>query len=144
MNVNIPFGAGIKYKLNKEWDLGFEVGVGYTFSDYLDDVGGYFADKGDLMGINSSSLSAAMGHRENEKIAAWTGRDREAIARAYYVSKGYPLSDPNLYPVGSFPELDKDNGGVRNSSSRLNDMYVLTSFKIIYHIAPSIKCPVIR
>ncbi len=142
VNVNIPFGAGIKYKLNKEWDLGFEAGIRYTFSDYLDDVGGYFADKGDLMG--NSSLSAAMGHRENEKIAAWTGRDREAYARAYYVGKGYPLSDPTLYPMNSFPELDALNGGVRNSSSRLNDMYILTSFKIIYHIAPSIKCPVIR
>ncbi len=142
VNVNIPFGAGVKYKLNKVWDLGLEVGIRYTFSDYLDDVGGYFADKGDLTGI--SNLSAAMGHRENEKIAAWTGRDREAFARTYYVTRGYPLSDPTLFPVGSFPELDKTNGGVRNSSSRLNDMYVLTSFKIIYHIAPSIKCPVIR
>ncbi len=142
INANVHFGAGVKYKLNKEWDVGFEVGVRYTFSDYLDDVGGYFADKGDLTGI--SNLSAAMGHRENEKIAAWTGRDREAFARAYYVARGYPLSDPNLYPVGSFPELDITNGGVRNSSSRLNDMYILTSFKIIYHIAPSIKCPVIR
>ena len=142
INVNIPFGAGIKYKLNQVWDLGFEVGVRYTFSDYLDDVGGYFADRGELTGI--SNLSAAMGHRENEKIAALTGRDREALARAYYVGKGYPLTDPNLFPVGSFPELDITNGGVRNSSSRLNDMYVLTSFKIIYHIAPSIKCPVIR
>jgi Outer membrane protein beta-barrel domain len=143
VNVNIPFGAGVKYKLNKEWDLGFEVGVRYTFSDYLDDVGGYFADKGDLTGI--SSLSAAMGHRENEKIAAWTGRDREAFARAYYVTRVDPaFSDPSLYPIGSFPELDGTIGGVRNSSSRLNDMYILTSFKIIYHIAPSIKCPVIR
>jgi hypothetical protein len=142
VNANVHFGAGVKYKLDKNWDLGFEVGIRYTFSDYLDDVGGYFADKGDLMGI--SSLSAAMGHRENEKIAAWTGRDREAFARAYYVARGYAISDPNLFPVGSFPELDLTNGGVRNSSSRLNDMYILTSFKIIYHLAPTIKCPVIR
>lgn len=142
VNVNIPFGAGVKYKLNKVWDLGFEVGIRYTFSDYLDDVGGYFADRGDLTGI--SNLSAAMGHRENEKIAARTGRDREAFARTYYVTRGFPLSDPILFPIGSFPELDITNGGVRNSSSRLNDMYVLTSFKIIYHIAPNIKCPVVR
>jgi hypothetical protein len=143
VNVNIPFGAGIKYKLDKNWDLGFEVGIRYTFSDYLDDVGGYFADKGDLAAF--SSLSAAMGHRENEKIAAWTGRDREAFARAYYITRVDPaFADPNLFPIGSFPELDATIGGVRNSSSKLNDMYILTSFKIIYHIAPSIKCPVIR
>jgi Outer membrane protein beta-barrel domain len=142
INVNIPFGAGVKYKLNKDWDLGFEVGIRYTFSDYLDDVGGYFADKADLTGI--SNLSAAIGHRENEKIAAWTGRDREAFARAYYLSRGLIDNSITFADMRSFPELDITNGGVRNSSSRLNDMYILTSFKIIYHIAPSIKCPVIR
>jgi Outer membrane protein beta-barrel domain len=143
INANVHFGVGVKYKLDKNWDLGFETSVRYTFSDYLDDVGGYFADKGDLAAF--SSLSAAMGHRENEKIAAWTGRDREAFARAYYITRVDPaFADPNLFPIGSFPELDATIGGVRNSSSKLNDMYILTSFKIIYHIAPSIKCPVIR
>jgi hypothetical protein len=142
VSVNIPFGVGLKYKLDKNWDFGFEAGIRYTFSDYLDDVGGYFADKGDLTGI--SNLSAAMGHRENEKIAAWTGRDREAFARAYYLSKGLIDNSVTFANMGSFPELDATNGGVRNSSSKLNDMYILTSFKIIYHIAPSIKCPVIR
>ena len=143
VNANVHFGAGIQYKLNRNWDLGVEAGVRYTFSDYLDDVGGYFAKKSDLAAFNS--LSAAMGHRENEKIAAWTGRDREAFARAYYVTKVDPaFSDPNRFPLESFPELDGTIGGVRNSSSRLNDMYVLTRFKIVYHIAPSIKCPVIR
>jgi Outer membrane protein beta-barrel domain len=141
VNVSIPFGAGVKYKLNKNWDLGFEVGIRYTFSDYLDDVGGYFADKGLLSG---NSLSAAMGHRENEKIAALTGRDREALARAYYLSKGLIDNSIAFANMASFPELDITNGGVRNSSSRLNDMYVLTSFKIIYHLTPTIKCPVIR
>lgn len=143
VNANVHFGAGIKYKLDRNWDLGFEAGVRYTFTDYLDDVGGYLANKSDLAAF--SSLSAAMGHRENEKTAAWTGRDREAFARAYYATRVNPaFSDPNLFPIGSFPELDGTIGGVRNSSSRLNDMYVLTRFKIIYHIAPSIKCPVIR
>jgi len=143
VSVNIPFGAGLKYKLNKNWDLGFEVGVRYTFSDYLDDVGGYFANKSDLMGI--SSLAAAMGHRENEKIAVLTGRDREAFVRAYYATTVDPaFSNPNFKPIGSFPELNAKIGGVRNSSSKLNDMYILTSFKIIYHFASSIKCPVIK
>jgi len=142
VNANLHFGAGIKYKLNSNWDVGFEVGIRYTFTDYLDDVGGYFAKKSDLAAF--SSLSAAMGHRENEKTAAWTGRDREAFARAYYTKINPKYSDPNLFPIGSFPELDGTNGGVRNSSSKLNDMYILTNFKIIYHVTPSIKCPVIR
>lgn len=150
INVSIPFGVGIRYKLNRTWDLGFEAGVRYSFSDYLDDVGGYYADPTDLAnGI--SNLSAAMGHRENEKIAALSGKDREAFVRNYYATqgtKGSPANpaflDANLFPLNTLPTFDGAFGEGRNSSSRLNDMYLLTSFRIIYHIAPSIKCPVIR
>lgn len=149
ISVSIPFGVGIRYKLNRTWDLGFEAGVRYTFSDYLDDVGGYYADPQDLLQV--STLSAAMGHRENEKIAALSGKDREAFIRNYYATQGTKGSPPNpafldatLFPLNSLPTFDGAFGEGRNSSSRLNDMYLLTSFRIIYHIAPSIKCPVIR
>lgn len=149
INVSIPFGVGVRYKLNRTWDLGFEAGVRYSFSDYLDDVGGYYADPQDLLQV--STLSAAMGHRENEKIAALSGKDREAFIRNYYATQGTKSSPPNpafldatLFPLNSLPTFDGAFGEGRNSSSRLNDMYLLTSFRIIYHIAPSIKCPVIR
>ncbi len=149
VNVSIPFGVGIRYKLNHYWDLGFETGVRYTFSDHLDDVGGYYADITDL--ANANPLSAVFGHRENEKFATLTGKDREAFVRNYYATQGTKGSPPNpafldanLFPLNSLPTFDGAFGEGRNSSSRLNDMYLLTSFRIIYHIAPSIKCPVIR
>lgn len=41
----IPFGAGARYKLNKGFDIGIELGFRKTFTDYLDDVSGnYVAD----------------------------------------------------------------------------------------------------
>ena len=139
----------IRYKLNHYWDLGFEAGVRYSFSDYLDDTGGYYADFTDLATANS--LSAVFGHRENEKFTALTGKDREGFIRNYYATQGTKGSPPNpafldatLFPLNTLPTFDGAFGEGRNSSSRLNDMYVLTSFRIIYHIPPSIKCPVIR
>ncbi|WP_375434298.1 DUF6089 family protein [uncultured Hymenobacter sp.] len=36
--IAIPFGIGARYKLNKSFDLGFEIGFRKTFNDYLDDV----------------------------------------------------------------------------------------------------------
>lgn len=36
--VNIPFGAGIRYKFTYMIDIGFEVGLRKLFTDYLDDV----------------------------------------------------------------------------------------------------------
>ncbi|MCA8832195.1 DUF6089 family protein [Hymenobacter pini] len=47
----IPFGAGARYKLNKAFDVGIELGFRKTFTDYLDDVSGnYVAQKSNLQG----------------------------------------------------------------------------------------------
>lgn len=47
--IAIPFGAGIRYKLDRHFDLGFEIGWRKTFTDYIDDVGGnYVNNKNDL------------------------------------------------------------------------------------------------
>jgi hypothetical protein len=149
INVSFPIGIGIRYKLSHFWDIGFEAGVRYSMTDYLDDVGGYYADPTDL--ANANPLSAVFGHRENEKFEAQTGKDREAFIRNFYATqgtKGTPANpaflNANLFPLNTLPTFDGAFGEGRNSSSRLNDMYLLTSFKIIYHIPPSIKCPVIR
>jgi len=34
----IPFGLGLKYRLNKQWNLEFEFGARKTFFDHLDKV----------------------------------------------------------------------------------------------------------
>lgn len=34
----IPFGLGIKYRLNKQWNLEFEFGARKTFFDFIDEV----------------------------------------------------------------------------------------------------------
>lgn len=36
--INIPFGAGIRYKFTYLIDIGFEIGLRKLFTDYLDDV----------------------------------------------------------------------------------------------------------
>ncbi|MCC2546115.1 DUF6089 family protein [Hymenobacter sp. BT175] len=41
--ISIPFGGGVRYKINKSFDVGFEIGWRKTFTDYLDDVSGNYA-----------------------------------------------------------------------------------------------------
>lgn len=60
MQVAIPFGFGFKYKLDNRWDIGFEIGIRKTFTDYLDDVSTFYAAKSDLMGDSDSGLPAAL------------------------------------------------------------------------------------
>ena len=40
----IPFGGGIRYRINRNFDASLEVGWRKTFTDYIDDVGGKYAD----------------------------------------------------------------------------------------------------
>lgn len=142
ITASIPFGAGVRYKLNKNWDIGFEAGIRYSFTDYLDDVGGNYADRADL--ATQSSLSEIMGRRDYEQFVAKTGVDREAFVRNYVAAfYNNPAYTNPATPFNTLPDVFT-RADSRNSSSKLNDIYVLTSFHLVYHIAPSIKCPVLR
>jgi opacity protein-like surface antigen len=40
----LPFGGGVRYRINKEMDVSLEIGWRKTFTDYLDDVSGTYTD----------------------------------------------------------------------------------------------------
>ena len=46
--ISIPFGMGFTIKLSKNFDLGAELGLRKTFTDYLDDVSTLYPDKQQL------------------------------------------------------------------------------------------------
>jgi hypothetical protein len=50
IQIAIPFGFAFTYRLDRRWDLGAEIGIRKTFTDYLDDVSTNYAAKSDLMG----------------------------------------------------------------------------------------------
>ncbi len=52
--IVIPFGAGARYKLNRNFDVGLELGFRKTFTDYLDDVStNYVSDVSKLNGADA-------------------------------------------------------------------------------------------
>lgn len=66
IQVAIPIGVGVKYRLDRQWDFGFEIGWRKTLTDYLDDVSGTYADKNDLNTVNPTGLSAYFSDRSAE------------------------------------------------------------------------------
>jgi hypothetical protein len=44
MAISIPFGAGVKYALNEQTNIGFEILHRFTNTDYLDDVSKTYVD----------------------------------------------------------------------------------------------------
>lgn len=74
----IPMGAGFKIALNRRVNLGFEFGVRYAFTDYLDDVSGNYPNIAELQ--KQSDLAASLSYRTpeyfNQKLENPEGRPR--------------------------------------------------------------------
>jgi len=47
LSLGIPFGAGFKYNLRGPFTLGVEIGYRIAFTDYLDDISGWYIDPAD-------------------------------------------------------------------------------------------------
>ncbi len=60
--ICIPFGIGLDYKLLNGIDIGAEIGFRKTFTDYLDDVSGYYPDEA-LLRANVGNLAADLSDR---------------------------------------------------------------------------------
>jgi hypothetical protein len=55
VQVSIPFGAGVRYRLTKKIDLNLEMGVRKTFTDYIDDVSSEYPDMDALLASNPTA-----------------------------------------------------------------------------------------
>jgi len=63
--IAIPVGVGVKYALNDQWNIGLEVGLRKTFTDYIDDVSGLYGDQSLILAGNGA-LAAALNDRAGE------------------------------------------------------------------------------
>lgn len=61
----IPFGIGIKATIGRYFAIGAEWGMRWTFTDYLDDVGGRYYDN-DALRANYGNLVADLADRSPE------------------------------------------------------------------------------
>jgi len=59
----IPFGFGFKFSLNRTFSLGVEWGMRLTFTDYLDDVSGFYVNPGILLENTGNPNSPIMADR---------------------------------------------------------------------------------
>ena len=63
----IPFGGGVKMKINDRFNLGVELLARRSFTDYLDDVSTVYANTDDLFAVNGA-ISAALADRRGEAL----------------------------------------------------------------------------
>lgn len=112
-------GAGYKFRLSKKVYLGFEVGLRFTSTDYLDDVSTKYADKGALRA--NGKMSPILADRSAER---------------YYDNNPYIAGNNNLTKSDDAYGYSSINGygqeGDQWGNSKNKDKYLIYNFTLSY------------
>ncbi|KIC93750.1 DUF6089 family protein [Flavihumibacter solisilvae] len=65
VQVALPFGAGIKFRVTERVTLGYEIGLRKTFTDYLDDLSTTYVDEATLL-AGSGAKAVELAFRGDE------------------------------------------------------------------------------
>ena len=135
----IPIGIGVRYKINSKLDISAELGFRKTFTDYLDDAHGAYADPA-LFADNPTAL--ALSNRTAERYAARKGADRtEALKKFLVVNYSLETNDPlAALPTTGFGAPGTDRG----NSPSYTDNYLFGMIHINYMLPSQIKCPPLK
>lgn len=72
LQLCMPFGVGLKWRINKTFSLMMEYGFRKTWTDYLDDVSTTYVDRSLLVSeVEEGSLAAIMADRSGEVSAGY-------------------------------------------------------------------------
>jgi hypothetical protein len=113
LNLAIPFGIGVRFRINEVMDIWGDLGFRYTFTDYLDDVSQNYVD----LDVLPSDLARAMSYRTGElgPLSAsytYTGRN----GNSYTVQPGY----------------GHEHAESLRGSKTDRDIYMVTSIRLTY------------
>jgi len=125
IQIGIPFGGGLRFKLGYKIDLMVEGTIHYMLSDYIDDLGGNYVD----LGVFEGELAKALSDRSMESIAVVKGdvRDQQIIEESTRLYSYESTYDGQSYTV--FESFGHD-GGMRGGDR--NDLIASMSIKFSY------------
>jgi hypothetical protein len=124
VQIAIPAGIGFRYKLDRMWDLGFEIGWRKTFFDYIDDVSGKYASKADLLNGGGGKTAAILADKSAQS--------------------GFPgvEPDPSGTPYGHLPGYGTK--GDQRGDVTDDDWYIITGLHLTYIMPVRTRGPKFR
>lgn len=139
IQMAIPAGFGVRYKINSRIDIGAELGFRFTFTDYLDDVSGNYADPA---AFADNPLALKMANRSTERYTVRKGHDRtDGLAK--YVETAYRITGEDPF-VTIKNQGYGTTGGERGLNPKMKDNYFLGTIHVSYILPTQIKCPPLR
>jgi len=114
IQIAIPMGVGVRFKVHDVVDFSAEFGFRYLFTDYIDDVSQNYVD----LGVFDSELARALSYRGNELTSVDVAREPVTARNGvrYDVINGYG----HEYPTN-----------IRGSKQN-KDIYMVTTFRLSY------------
>lgn len=136
----IPLGVGLRYKLNRYVDFSFEIAYHQTFTDYVDDVSGFYMNPDDFGQGPDANLARLMANRSKEPFAVISGEQRitEVFASNGTTNYGRVPAEFGGEPyelIRGFGHAHKDN--IRGKDDF--DVYLVTKFQVTYILGSNIK-----
>ena len=131
----IPMGLGVRYKLAQNFDISFEIGYRYTFTDYLDDVSGLYKSLDNF----DDPLAARMSNRTAETQSAMTGETRQNVWETIYGGVNQTVVGGEVIETAKGVK----EGEVRGNSSD-NDIYIVYGFHVTYILFKGTRSPKFR
>ena len=141
----IPFGAGVRYRLNRYLDLSFEFSYHQTFTDYLDDVSGLYVDPEGFGNGPEANLARLMADRSKEPVAVLSGEVRDLAHIREYINSTH-LYGQVPTEFGDRPYQLIRGYGSRGAEEYPNirgkddwDVYLVSKFQLTYIIGTNIR-----
>ncbi|PWJ56941.1 hypothetical protein CLV98_10950 [Dyadobacter jejuensis] len=138
VQLSIPVGFGVRYKINSRFDISAELGYRFTFTDYLDDVAGNYA----APSLLQDPVAQQLANRSAELVSIKKGQDRlpgltNFVQTNYNVTTTDPVAEMQARGFGA-------PGSQRGNNPSLNDAYMTGMIHLHYIIPSQIKCPPLK
>ena len=117
----IPFGGGVKFNLDDNIRLGLEVGLRRLFTDYLDDVSGFYADETELFNAKGPT-AVRLSYRGDEVPGEASGYPDNGYA-AKGAERGNPKTKDWYYFTGLHLTFRLGGGYGKTSASGSGKKY---------------------
>jgi hypothetical protein len=117
IQVALPVGFGMFYTFSRLHRFGWSIGWRYTFTDYIDDIGGYYPDPADL----ESDLARGLSNRSQD-----VANNPVSADLVQYFTKGGVRGNPDAndtYLMTSFNYSYVIRGNTKSFGKRKNYLY---------------------
>lgn len=153
LQLGIPLGVGLRYRLADKWDLSFEICYRFVFTDYIDDVSTRFPDSLTYVKMleQGNELGITMSNRSGEQYAAANGEDRLPIFRRWKThltpeNEVITASGENAEANRSLAikRFDGMENGASPRGNKRRDYWICTAFHLAYILEIKQKPPKFR